>query len=629
MKKEDLIKLKEKINQLSIEEKKLRNLYLRKLSSGELYGPMTGYSSIDKPWLKCFNNDSINALIEYEDKDISMYEQLYNYGINHLDDIILEYLGNEITYRELLDNINKTAIALINAGASHNDIIPIILPNCPEARYLIYACSKIGAIPNPIMPTINSKDLLNIIESTKCKKIFIMNGLLDNYDETLKNKIKSLETVIEVNPLRNSNGLYKILYLLNGKKNDQFDLFLNKNNKSNYILENILKSDIALIEQTGGTTGITTKGVVITNKNVYASNYQLSNGGFNFNEGDSILDILLPSISYGAAFEHLTLCNNIKNYMVPILVKKQINKYISKYRPNHIMMGPIHFEFISKDKHKRNWHFIKNIVSGGDEMSLSLEHSANNKLRKNNSKVDLEQGYGESECFGACACNHQNIIKSGSVGIPHLLTTIAAFKYDETLDDYTTDEELPLGVAGELCINGPTIMKEYLNNPKATSLVLKKHSDGTIWLHTGDIGYIDNEGYVYITERIKDLIFRNGFKVSPKKINNIIKEEFNDYIDISLVLGIPDEIERNVPVVFIKLKDNVEQENTIKEIKNFIFNNFKGIEEIKELVVLENIPRTSAGKIDKKQVKKEYLDAKKEKENSKKTIKKLLIKRKK
>ena len=141
-----------------------------------------------------------------------------------------------------------------------------------------------------------------------------MNGLLDNYDETLKNKIKSLETIIEINPLRNSNGLYKMLYLLNGKRNDQFDLFLNQNNMSNYIPENILKSDIALIEQTGGTTGITTKGVVITNKNVYASNYQLSNGGFNFNEGDSILDILLPSISYGAAFEHLTLCNNIKNY---------------------------------------------------------------------------------------------------------------------------------------------------------------------------------------------------------------------------------------------------------------------------------------------------------------------------
>ena len=168
-------------------------------------------------------------------------------------------------------------------------------------------------------------------------------------------------------------------------------------------------------------------------------------------------------------------------------------------------------------------------------------------------------------------------------------------------------------------------MKEYLNNPESTSLVLKKHSDGTIWLHTGDIGYVSSEGYIYITERIKDLIFRNGFKISPKKINNIIKEKFINYIDTSLVLGIPDKIERNVPVVFIKLKENIDVECSIKEIKDFIFNNFKGIEEIKDVVVLENIPRTSVGKLDKKQIKKDYLDTKKQ--NSKSKIKKLLFKK--
>lgn len=166
-------------------------------------------------------------------------------------------------------------------------------------------------------------------------------------------------------------------------------------------------------------------------------------------------------------------------------------------------------------------------------------------------------------------------------------------------------------------------MKEYLNNPEATSLVLKKHSDGNFWLHTGDIGYVSSEGYIYITERIKDLIFRNGFKISPKKINNIIKEKFINYIDTSLVLGIPDKTERNVPVVFIKLKENIDVECSIKEIKDFVFNNFKGIEEIKDVVVLENIPRTSVGKLDKKQIKKDYLDIKKQ--NSKSKIKKLLF----
>lgn len=617
MKKEDLIKLKEKISELSLEEKKLRYIYLRKISSGEILGPMTGFASIDKPWLKYFNTNSIEALVKYNDQNINMYEQLYNYAINHLDDYILEYLGNEITYRELLKNIDKVAESLLTVGVTPYEIIPIILPNCPETRYLIYACSKIGVIPNPIMPTINQIDLSSIIENTKCKKIFIMTGLLDKYNDELGKKIKSLDLFVEISPLRSSKGLYQAIYSLKEQKKDNFDEFLS-NSSNNVLLKNNFKCDIALIEQTGGTTGITTKGVVITNKNVYASNYQLANGGFDFIAGDSILDILLPSISYGAAFEHLTLCNGIKNYMVPILVKEQINKYISKYKPNHIMMGPIHFEFIVKDRYKRNWSFIKNIVSGGDEMCFDLEQEANNKLMKNKSLVKLEQGYGESECFGACACNHQGIIKGGSVGIPHLLTTIATFKYDDSKDDYTTDEELPFGETGELCISSPVIMKEYLNNVEATSLVLKKHSDGTMWLHTGDIGYVDKEGYVFITERIKDLIFRNGFKISPKKINDIIKDKFDSYIDTSVVLGIPDKIERNVPVVFIKLKNNIGIEEQIKEIRKFIFSYFTDNEKIKDVVIMEEMPRTGAGKIDKKQISKNYLED--EKNNYKKKL---------
>ena len=609
MKKEDLNLLKEKISKLSEDDKKNRKIYLRGLANGTIAGPPTGYSSIDKPWLKYYDDNSINALLKYENKNISMYDQLYNYASKHLDDNILEYMGTTFTYRELLDNIDKTAMALINYEVEHNEIIPIILPNCPETRFLIYSCSKIGAIPNPIMPTIKKEDLINIIENTKCKIVFIMDGLIDKYDDELKNKLNNLTHVIEVNPLRSASGLYKLIYLLNSKNNDKFNDFITSNNNKNIDELKITNSEIALIEQTGGTTGITTKGVVITNENVYASNYQLSNGGFNFSAGDSLLDILLPSISYGAAFEHLTLCNGIKNYMIPTLVKKEINKYISKYKPNHIMMGPIHFEFIVRDKYTRNWNFIKNIVSGGDEMNLELEQAANNKLKINNTPVKLEQGYGESECFGACACNHQDFIKQGSVGIPHLLTTVAAFRYNEDMEDYTTDEELPFGIPGELCVLSPVIMKEYFNNKKATSLVLKKHSDGNIWLHTGDIGFVSSDGYIYITERIKDLIFRNGFKISPKKINNIILNKFNNYIDISLVLGITDKEERNVPVAFIKLKESNENEIILKEIETFIKTTFKGIEEIKDIVFLDEIPRTSAGKIDKKQVKKIYLES--------------------
>lgn len=203
--------------------------------------------------------------------------------------------------------------------------------------------------------------------------------------------------------------------------------------------------------------------------------------------------------------------------MIPTLVKKDILKKISKFKPNHIMMGPLHLEFITADKKSRNWSFLKNAVTGGDTMSIGLERAANEKLKRNKANVEVEQGYGMSECFGAAVCNHNGFIKEGSLGIPHILTTIGIFKYNEEKDDYTTDEEVRTGNEGEICVSSPIVMKEYLNNSEETSLVLKQHRDGKIWLHTGDIGYIDKDGYLYITDRIKDLIFRNGFKVSPKK----------------------------------------------------------------------------------------------------------------
>jgi len=611
--KEDINQLKEyrkKLSKLSEEEIKNRNLYLKKLADGTIQGPPTGFASIDKQWLSKYEKESIEALMNYKNIDISMYESLINYAKNHLNEVAFEYLGREYTYKELIENIDKTADSLLASNVKIDEIIPIILPNMPEARYLIYACSKIGAIPNPIMPTVSETDIETIIKNTKATKIFMMDGLNKKFSNIF-DKYNITETY-EINPLRSSGGIFSAIYKIKqiGKKSD-YDEFIKSGKNYHSTIVPRKASDIAIIEQTGGTTALTTKSVKITNGNVYASSYQLENGGFNFVSGDSLLDILIPSISYGAAFEHLTLCNGIKNYMIPILVKEQIGKYITKFKPNHIMMGPIHFECICKDKKRGNWKFIKNIVSGGDSMSLNLEDESNTKLHEvKNANVNVEQGYGESECFGAAACNHNEFIKRGSVGIPHLLTNISIFKYDDTTDDYTTDIELPYLSQGEICISSPVVMNGYLNNSEATNLVLKKHSDGKIWLHTGDIGYIDNEGYLFITDRIKDLIFRNGFKVSPKKISKAVLEKCGDKLEDLVVIGMPDDTERNVPVLFYKLKGeysnlNMEVLNIINEIYR---KELSEIERPKDTIELNSIPRTAAGKIDKKLIKKQYLD---------------------
>lgn len=608
----DLKELKEKISKLSKKEMTERNKYLRMISDGSIQGPFVGYSDIDKPWLKYYDETTVNKITDFDAKNESMYQTLKKYANSHQDQVAFEYLGKEVTYLELMEETDKVANSLVASGVKKYEKVPIILPNMPETRYLIYACSKIGAIPNPIMPTVSDIDLNTIVINTECKHIFLMDGMLKEKTKVLEENKIDINNAIEINPLRSSGGLFSVIYSLFKKNgNRKYDNFIKNGYGCDAQEENLKATDIALIEQTGGTTALTTKGVMITNANVLASNYQLENGEFNFDEGDSLLDILIPSISYGAAFEHLTLCNGIKNYMIPVLVKEQIAKYISKYKPNHIMMGPIHFECICKDKRKRNWNFIKNIVSGGDSMSLTLEHNSNQKLQENQVMVNLEQGYGESECFGAAACNHNKFVKNGSVGIPHLLTNIAVFEYDDSSDDYTTDNELSYGNKGELCISSPVLMKGYLNNPDATERVLKKHSDGKIWLHTGDIGYIDENGYVYITDRIKDLIFRNGFKVSPQKINKMIQEYLGDKLDMVVVLGVPDDVERNVPIVFYKIKPEfVNETDKIRIYLSKLFKDHLSTLEIpKEIVELADIPRTSAGKVDKKVIKQNYINS--------------------
>ncbi len=540
-----------------------------------------------------------------------MYETLYIYATKHLDDIAFEYLGVKCTYRNLLKNIDTIASALKASNINEDDIVIIGLPNTPEARYLIYACSKIGAIANPIMPTTSEMDFETILKNTKSKNIFLMNGLREKYADVLEKYNIDKDSVIEISPIRTSNGIIRIIDKIkrNGKISE-YDSYLQRGIGTETSFVKRKNEDIALIEQTGGTTALTTKGVLIINGNVYSSNFQLLNSELNFSSGDTLLDILLSSISYGASHEHLTLTNGIKNYIIPILVKEDIVKKIAKYKPNHIMMGPIHLEFIIKDNRKRNWSFLKNAVTGGDSMSVELERAIYDKLKNNNSNVEIEQGYGMSECFGAAVCNHNGFIKEGSIGIPHILTTIGVFKYNEDSEDYTTDDELRVKEIGEICISSPTVMKEYLNNENATNLVLKEHNDGKIWLHTGDIGYIDSDGYLYITDRIKDLIFRNGFKVSPQKVNKIIQDEIGYMFEDSVVIGVPDSVERNVPIFFYKIKEEY-KDSKINDILQKIYESgiLSEVEIPKDSVELEEIPRTAARKINKKEIKANYLDS--------------------
>ena len=322
-------------------------------------------------------------------------------------------------------------------------------------------------------------------------------------------------------------------------------------------------------------------------------------GDMNFEQGDKLLDILIQSIGYGIAVAHYSGVCGLESILIPELVSNVL-PLLEKYKVSHFTGGPVHYEEILKEYKKNGkkvYNKVKNMVSGGASLSKELEISLNNIDKVNphindEKNVIVRQGLGCTENGGAATYAKKTAYKFGGVGIPLPLENMGIFKPG-------TSEELQYNEEGEICISGPTVMKEYLNNKEETKKVLKIHKDGKVWLHTSDLGRIDEDGQVYIIDRMKDIFMRKGFNVYPSKINDFISSI--DIVDTCETIGVSHPNEQTVPVTFIKLKTN---DCDIDKAKKYILEkSFENLEETSipyNILFVENMPRNLGGKIDKK-----------------------------
>lgn len=195
--------------------------------------------------------------------------------------------------------------------------------------------------------------------------------------------------------------------------------------------------------------------------------------------------------------------------IVPNLDPAKLGSLVLKYKPEHMFGVPSHYQQLAADPKLRDkdLSFILNYAAGGDSIARGAEQTVNDFLAAHGVRYPIAKGYGMTEVASAATVAAGSNNKLGSVGIPMVNTLVAAFEPG-------TDKELPIGERGELCISGPTTMKGYYNKPDETDIILRRHPDGRIWVHTGDIGYLDEDGFVYLDSRIKRLIIRHdGFKV--------------------------------------------------------------------------------------------------------------------
>ena len=586
---------KESLSKLSEKELKERDLYLRKLALGEIEGSSVGYASIDKPWLKYYDEDVIKG----NDPRCTIYEMIWNNNKDYLDNNAIQYFNKYITYRELFENIEKVAKALKENGVNEGDVVNVSLPNIPESVYIFYALSKIGAIANMIDPRVSSADIMHYINEVDSHMLIILEDALPKVFPILKDtNLSKVVTVSATNSLigNEKNEQSKIGNVFISNYNsfvNEGELYVDET-QVDYVFERPV-----VIEHTGGTTG-TPKGVLLSNDaiNMIAHHFMIS--GLKFDRDQKWLNIMPPFIAYGVGNGlHLPLAVGMCVVAVPKFEPDKIDELIAMYQPNNFTGVPIHYESIIKCNKLDGIDFSKWVLPGvgGDTMDIALEKEANTFLREHNSKTDVIKGYGLTEVCAAACVTFGDANELGSVGIPFMRNNISIF---DTSDE-NNYRELGYNERGEICIYSPSRMLEYYKNSRETNNVLKLHDDGKVWMHTGDVGYITNDGLIYIDGRTKRIIVRyDGFKIYPFGIEKLINSL--EEVEACKVVAIPDSnhIQGNLPQANIILKkEYVGREEEI--LPKIIEACNKGLAEYiipTDYQFINEFPRTPIGKVD-------------------------------
>ena len=616
MKKEDLMKYKEKLSKLSEEEWVDRNKYLRNLSLGNLLGPNTAYLSVDKPWLKYYSEAALEATVPR----MTAYQYLcytFHENIDNLNTAAISYFGNKISFNDYISKIDDTARRLYNLGVSKGNIITVMSVCNPEIEILFYAINKLGAVMNLIDVRSDYKQIKKYITEVKSDMVFVMDNFLPEFDKAMNDaEVDSLvERVITISPFNSVAFPFNKLASSKDrrKKKEFYTVIDNIKKNSKYVSWNDMlntpiyrysmypgyeENTLAVLVHTGGTTGIP-KTVKLSNENLNAMAVQYKVLDAGYNKGDTFLNGIVPFVAYGVAVTiHMPMCLGLTNIIAPILSPEEFTDSMIKYKPNHMATIPSYVnDFINNKKaSKMDWSCIKHVGIGGDSFSLEKEIEFNDFLKKHGSTAVAEKGYGMTELSSSATSCMGKVNKLTSLGIPLPMNNMGIF--DEE------GNELEYNKEGEICICGKTQMMGYLNNLEEENNIIKTHSDGVKWVHSGDLGIVDEDGFLYLKGRIKRMIIHGGFKLYPQLMEGVISK--NPNIDNCCVITIPSKEFGSSPEAHVVLKENkIEEWKRIKEeLIELCKEELPDYSQPVDYIVEEELPLTVVGKVDYKKLEK-------------------------
>ncbi len=513
----------------------------------------------------------------------------------------LDFMGKITTYAKLVEKIEDAAKAFVNYGIKKDDVVTVCMPNTPQAIVCLYALNRIGAIANMVHPLSSQKNITFYLDYSESKMILT----LDQFYEKVLKAVGEAERDVVILTARIQNELpfiksvaYK--YLKN-KENNKFPTrekdivwadFVKTGKDVTLPPVQFSKEKTAVILYSGGTSG-TPKGIQLSDFNFNALGMQVAEiSGCNLDYGCKFLSVMPVFHGFGLGIGiHTVLENGALSILIPQFTKESYAKAVLKNKPNFIAGVPTLYEALLKvDVFKgADLSFLIGVFSGGDALSPELKKRADAFFKEHNANLQIREGYGLTECVTASCVTPVDRSKVGSIGVP-----LRDMQY--RIVEPGTFNYLPAGEMGEIILTGPTLMLGYMKADEENAKTMRKDENDTTWLFTGDMGSMDEEGFVYFKQRMKRLIVTSGYNVYPSHIENILDK--HEAVDCSCVIGVKDPYKMQRVRAYIALKNGFEANDETKEkILEYCKEYLDVFERPKEIIFKDELPKTLVGKV--------------------------------
>ena len=568
---------------------------------------MSKAAQVKAPWLNS-RDPGVPATLNYS--TLSMCSRVEEMVRRYPDYIAYEFMGKCTTYAEMWKKINACAKSLKAIGIREGDKVTICMPNAPQTLCMFYAVNMVGAIANMVHPLSAESEIAFYLRDSGSVAAITLDQFYPKFESV--RKAVDLPCLIVTSVADELKPLLKVGYkLTEGRRNPKIPAgragvlswkeFLRRGEYVEIYQVRRKAEDPAAILYSGGTTGVT-KGILLSNRNFNALAAQIIATNPFFRPGHKMLAIMPMFHGFGLGVSiHSMVANGGHCILIPRFTPQSYAELIKKHKPNLIAGVPSLFEALLRVKEIEGADLscLLGVFSGGDSLSIELKKKFDKFLYDHKASIQVREGYGTTETVTACCLTPPHMFKEGSIGLPFPDTYIKIVEPD-------TDREVPYGQEGEILLAGPTVMKEYMNNPEETAQTLRTHADGLTWVYTGDLGMMDEQGFVYFRGRAKRMIISSGYNVYPGQIENIL--DAHEYVQMSCVIGVPDPYKMQKVKAFVKLAAGVPAtEETKQVLLAYCRKNVAKYAMPYDIEFKEDMPKTLVGKVAYRQLEEEEL----------------------